>query len=98
MNQEMHPFYWEESTLNPLAVDENGKHIEVAESVNHPSHYCTGKIEVIDFIEDQGLGFHLGNAVKYICRAGKKDPDKTSEDLKKAIWYIERYIKALWKE
>lgn len=60
--------------------------------VNHPSHYTDGKIEVIDFIEDKKLGFHLGNAVKYITRAGKKDPAKTVEDLEKAIWYIKRYI------
>lgn len=59
--------------------------------VNHPPHYTDGKIEVIDFIEDKRLGFHLGNAVKYIARAGKKDPEKTSEDLQKAIWYINRY-------
>ena len=63
--------------------------------VNHPSHYTDGKIEVIDFIEDKQLGFHLGNAIKYISRAGKKNPDKTIEDLNKAIWYIERYIKLL---
>lgn len=61
--------------------------------VNRPSHYTDGKIEVIDFIEDKQLGFHLANSVKYISRAGKKDPTKTKEDLKKAIWYIERYIK-----
>lgn len=66
--------------------------------VNHPSHYTSGKYEVIDIIEDQlgldGLrGFCLGNAIKYICRAGKKNKDKTIEDLKKAIWYIERYCK-----
>lgn len=61
------------------------------EAVDHPNHYNTGKIEVIDFIEDQNLNFHLGNAVKYICRAGKKDPSKTKEDLDKAIWYIKRY-------
>ena len=60
--------------------------------VNHPAHYTTGKIEVIDYIEDQKLPYHLGNAVKYISRAGKKDKDKTGEDLKKAVWYIERYI------
>ena len=58
--------------------------------VNHPSHYTDGSIEVIDFIEFWGLGFHLGNAVKYISRAGKKDPDKKIEDLEKALWYIRR--------
>lgn len=66
--------------------------------VNHPSHYTDGKIEVIDFIEDKNLGFHLGNAVKYISRAGKKDPAKTIEDLEKAVWYLERYIYKLKKE
>ena len=60
--------------------------------VNHPSHYTTGKIEVIDYIEDKDFGYHLGNAIKYISRAGKKDPTKTKEDLEKAIWYIRRYI------
>jgi hypothetical protein len=60
--------------------------------VNHPSHYTDGKIEVIEFIEDKKLGFHLGNAIKYIARAGKKDPTKTRQDLEKAVWYIERYI------
>jgi len=63
--------------------------------VNHPSHYTDGKIEVIDFIEDKQLGFCLGNAVKYISRAGKKYKDKEIEDLEKAIWYIKRRIKEL---
>ena len=58
------------------------------DSVNHPAHYTDGSIEVIDFIEDK----HLGNAVKYIARAGKKDPEKTAEDLRKAVWYLNRYI------
>ena len=63
--------------------------------VNHPSHYTDGEIEVIDFIQDKKLGFCLGNAVKYIARAGKKDPTKEIEDLKKAKWYVERRIKEL---
>lgn len=62
---------------------------------NRPAHYTDGKIEVIDFIEDKKLGFCLGNAIKYISRAGKKDPTKEVEDLKKAKWYIERRIKEL---
>lgn len=40
--------------------------------VNHPAYYTNGNIEVIDFIEDKGLNFHKGNAIKYIVRAGKK--------------------------
>ena len=63
------------------------------EKVDHPSHYNAGRIEVIDFIEDQNLNFHLGNAVKYISRAGKKDPKKFKEDLEKAIWYLNRELK-----
>ena len=58
--------------------------------INHPSHYTRGKIEVIDFIEDQQLPYHLGNVIKYIARAGHKG-DKL-EDLKKARWYLDRYI------
>lgn len=64
-------------------------------NVAHPSHYNTGKIEVIEFIEDNKLNFHLGNAVKYVSRAGKKDPNKHIEDLEKAVWYIEREISLL---
>ena len=78
------PFLFESKTK----TDEN-------DNVNRPAHYTDGKIEVIDFIEDKKLGFHLGNAVKYISRAGKKDPTKIVEDLKKAIWYLERFIEKL---
>lgn len=68
-----------------------------ADPVSHPSHYTDGKIEVIDYIEDKHLGFHLGNAVKYISRAGKKDPNKLIEDLEKARWYLDREIERLKK-
>ena len=63
------------------------------ERVNHPSHYRkdTG-YEVIDVISAWDLGFELGNAIKYIARAGIKDNSKKSEDLKKAAWYINRVI------
>jgi hypothetical protein len=51
-----------------------------------PQYYKRGSIEVWDFIRDQGLNYHLGNAIKYICRVGfKGDPE---EDLKKAIHYL----------
>ena len=68
------------------------------DAVNHPSHYTDGGIETIDFIEAKKLPYHLGNAIKYISRAGKKDQNKTIEDLQKAVWYIERYIKVLEEE
>ena len=67
----------------------------VSDFVNHPSHYNKGKIEVADFIADQKLNFDRGNAVKYVCRAGSKDPDKEIQDLEKAIWYINHEIKML---
>lgn len=62
--------------------------------VDHPSHYRkdTG-FEAIDVIEAWGLGFNLGNTVKYISRNGKKDPDEYILDLEKARWYIDREIK-----
>lgn len=66
------------------------------ETVNHPDHYG-GKenpYEVIKVIEAWDLGFHTGNAVKYIARCGKKTPDRL-EDLKKAKWYIDRAIQLL---
>lgn len=63
--------------------------------VNHPAHYTSGKIECIDYITDKQLDFCLGNAVKYITRAGKKDPTKTIEDLEKAVFYVNYEIKML---
>ena len=66
--------------------------------VNHPAHYTSGKIECIEYITDKGLDFCLGNAVKYITRAGHKDPEKTIEDLEKAVFYINYKIKILKEE
>lgn len=71
---------------------------DAVDNVNHPAHYTFGSIEVIDVIEGLELPYHLGNAVKYIARAGRKDPAKTEEDLRKAIWYINRYITFLGKQ
>ena len=48
----------------------------MTDNVKHPSHYTYGKIECIDFILDKELDFSLGNAVKYIVRAGRKNPEK----------------------
>ena len=63
----------------------------MADPINRPPHYTHGDIEPIDVIEAWGLGFCLGNVVKYIARAGHKG-DRL-EDLKKARWYWEREIK-----
>ena len=76
-------YYDNSSELNKFYAGNN---------VNHPKHYNDGKIEVIDFIEDKKLGFCLGNAIKYICRAGKKDKNKEVEDIQKSIWYLHRYL------
>ena len=64
---------------------------------DHPTHYggADNPYEVIKVIEAWWLDFHLGNAVKYIARAGKKDPAKEIEDLEKARWYIDRKIAQL---
>ena len=67
----------------------------MSNAVNHPSYYTDGKIEVSDFIADKNLNFFRGNVVKYVARAGKKDPSKEAEDLKKAQWYIGREIERL---
>jgi hypothetical protein len=66
----------------------------MSDNVNHPAHYNTGKIEVIEFIEDQRLGYHKGNAIKYICRAGRKNTPE-AEDLAKAIWYLRRELELI---
>ncbi len=60
------------------------------DNVNHPTHYNLGKIEVIDAIDEWGLGFCLGNTVKYIARAGHKGD--ALEDLRKAAWYLSHEI------
>ncbi len=69
--------------------------IESNEEVNHPKHYNQGNIEVIEAIEDWHLDFHRGSAIKYIARAGRKDPDKLVQDLEKAIWYLKRKIEII---
>lgn len=63
-------------------------------AVDHPQHYggAENPYEAIKVIEAWSLGFCLGNAVKYISRAGKKDTAAEVEDLKKARWYLDREI------
>jgi hypothetical protein len=69
----------------------------MAEAVNHPKHYGGGDnpYEAIKVIEAWNLDFCLGNTVKYISRAGKKDPTKELEDLNKALWYLQRRIQQI---
>ena len=63
--------------------------------VNHPSHYRLGGIEVLDAIEAWELPYHLGNVVKYIARAGKKNSSTYLQDLQKAQFYLNRFISKL---
>lgn len=74
-------------------LDDSIKIVENSDNVSHPPHYANGwsnGAEVIDLTEH--LSFCAGNVVKYVCRAGRKDPDKHVEDLKKARWYLDREI------
>lgn len=66
----------------------------MTDTVNHPPHYKSGGIETIDFIEAKKLPYHLGNVVKYVSRAGIKS-ECPLEDLRKARWYLERYIQKI---
>ena len=85
--------------ITPLTQPETHD-VEVTEdgtikaNVDHPNHYADGRsYEPIDVIEDWELGFNLGNAVKYISRAGRKDD--IIQDLEKARWYLNREITRL---
>lgn len=66
---------------------QNGNKVDF---INHPPYYTFSNIEVIDVIEDWKLNYHLGNAVKYLARAGKKG--SFILDLRKACWYLTRYL------
>jgi Protein of unknwon function (DUF3310) len=72
----------------------------MTDPINHPSHYTYAgdAYECIKVIEAWGLGFCLGNAVKYICRAGRKDSASAVDDLSKARWYLDREIKRLTEQ
>lgn len=68
----------------------------MSEKINHPEHYGGDTVyEAIKVIEAWNLDFCLGNTVKYISRAGKKNQSKIVEDLEKAKWYLERKISQL---
>ena len=79
-------------TLNkvPSIVQEHFHITMVEDPVNHPEHYKVGGIETIDFIESKGLGYNLGNVVKYITRSDHKG--NKLQDLQKAQWYLNREI------
>lgn len=80
----------------------NSKHIhtplyDMNDKVNSPSHYTSGGIEAIDYIQaklgtDGCIAYCLGNVIKYVSRAGKKDIMTELEDLRKARWYLNKAI------
>ena len=79
--------------IQPQHKDAAMELLAATDLVNHPPHYTKGGIETIDFIEAKDLNYRLGNVVKYVSRAGKKDSDPI-EDLEKAAWYLQREILA----
>ena len=78
----------------PTYAQEQLADVERREAVDHPYYYKRGGVEAIDAIEAWGLGFNLGNVVKYIARAGRKTKDGL-QDLRKAAWYLEREIERM---
>lgn len=73
---------------------------DVNQNVQHPIYYggADDPYEAIKVIEAWNLGFHLGNTVKYISRAGKKDGNSATQDLRKAMFYLNREIELLEKQ
>lgn len=70
----------------------------IKEKVDHPQHYNPGIYEAINVIEAYGLGFNLGNTLKYLLRAGVKSKETEIEDLEKAIWYLNREIEFIKRD
>ena len=62
----------------------------MSDNINHPAHYTQYPVEVIELAEC--LNYNRGNILKYVCRAGLKDPATEVEDLEKASWYVSREI------
>lgn len=76
--------------MSVMKITEATEILSLTEDCTNPSYYKSSRLEVIDVIEEFGLDFCLGNAVKYILRAGKKGP--AQNDLKKALWYLHRKL------
>jgi len=67
------------------------------EMINHPAHYggADNVYEHIKVADAWGLNYRLGNATKYICRAGKKPGTESLQDLRKALWYLQSEIERI---
>mgnify|MGYP003644023375 CR=1 FL=1 len=79
----------EEEEMTLVDYDMNS----TSHEITHPDHYNTGRYETIDVIEDWGLDFHCGNALKYISRHKYKNDPRG--DIEKAIWYLQRYMETI---
>lgn len=80
---------WFECDTCKMSIAQDDAIVSMKE-VDHPEHYRGKNLEVIEVIEAFNLGFNLGNAIKYILRAGKKGDKRT--DLEKACWYLKREV------
>ena len=76
----------------PVLIDAEALLPPAADAVNHPPHHTTGGVEVLDYIEAKDFNYRLGNVIKYISRAGKKDGTDPIQDLEKAAFYLNREI------
>jgi hypothetical protein len=92
-NKEKVKEFFDNINTSPQPGEVLSRHIPKEDPVNHPSHYNQFPVEIIEICRH--LNFDRGNAVKYICRAGFKNPEKELEDLEKARWYLEDEIDRL---
>lgn len=83
--------------INLTVTDDDDARYKVSDTVDHPQHYNShpSGVECIDIVE--WLPFNVGNAIKYLWRAGLKDGAPTIEDHRKALWYLNREVDRLNK-
>jgi hypothetical protein len=72
--------------------------VQLGNAVDHPTHYNEHPSGIECVVIAEHMGFNIGNALKYLWRAGLKDGSPTEEDYRKAIWYINREIAKITKE
>lgn len=85
----------EKDRADMIAAASSSKPAKVPNPVSHPSHYTSHPSGVECIQITRHYNFNIGNAIKYLWRNGLKDEDAQIQDLEKAIWYIQDYIKTL---
>ncbi len=70
----------------------------MSDAVNHPDYYTYGGVETLDYIMAKDLDFARGSVIKYVSRAGLKDPEKELEDLEKARFFLDVVIEKIEKK